>query len=432
MKNKIILIAVVLGTLTALPSIQKAAIAAGTMPGAGQARIGSSFELFMSKMPVHFQNGIGDYLGGRIDLAQLHGIVMMPNIEATLDPRAANSIQNVVQGDKLTQEQAEKLLGIVKTVSALPSFPYLSDAARGEWIKHGQAVADGASKMLPADKHDQILAKVERMILAMGMAAGESAWPLDISFSAGRKSPLKEGQLLPSGHSNIIALRDAARYGDNQAAAMAATEKLIKIGGNETVAALRDIARYSEYHAVKVTVADELAKMTSDEAIDALYNLARYVDDHAVQVTAVDALAKIGTDRVVPALKDIAIYSGDFYARYSAKSTLALIGTEKAKAASQEVEKYLSRSQPDMEHHETERQFLGQMDAPDMNLGGHGFVNSSEKHNSDFMIASDMMRPSWEREAALGRMHPSDAAFWSRNAFGLPSWVRNRFSRDKK
>lgn len=57
-----------------------------------------------------------------------------------------------------------------------------------------------------------------------------------------------------------------------------------------------------------------------------------------------------------------------------------------------------------------------------------GARGSGGRDASDFMVATDMMRPFWEREEALSRMHPRDAAFWAENSFGLPSWTRDRFS----
>jgi hypothetical protein len=65
---------------------------------------------------------------------------------------------------------------------------------------------------------------------------------------------------------------------------------------------------------------------------------------------------------------------------------------------------------------------------PSPSLSGRGSAGGRDRESSDFMVATDMMRPFWEREAALSRMHPRDAAFWAENSFGLPSWTRERFS----
>lgn len=47
-------------------------------------------------------------------------------------------------------------------------------------------------------------------------------------------------------------------------------------------------------------------------------------------------------------------------------------------------------------------------------------------NSNDFFTARDVTKPFWEREAALDRMNPRSAEFWSKDVT-LPSWVRNKY-----
>ncbi len=326
-------------------SLQQAA--AGPMSGVGHSQLGASIQSFMSHpaMPVSVQKDFDHYLAGRMNFPQLRNTMMMPDIPATSDRGATDSIQGVVQAaqtGRLTQEQAEKLLDIVKTVLAAPFFSSLPNADRRALIQHGQTVAKGASAIFPEERGAQMLAKVERMIQALGV-------------------PVDDGM----GTAVVTVSRNEQR---------------------------RALAR-KEY-------ADELARIAAEKQALQAENRSLDEDDRQLNDSRMRRLER--------------------------KEDLARRDLDSAERLSDELE----RQEDDHRMAAQERRLVASKGRGGRaSASGRGAYHSAA---SDFMVANDMMRPFWEREEALSRMHPRDAEFWAKNSFALPFWVRERFSRDRE